>query len=627
MRKTLLPLICFGLVCHSLDGQEVKDQLPQHARARLGGMRFRHDGTAISALAYLRDGKSILSLGSNGLVHKWDIATGNRLDGVTSSIADCSSIATASTSDLLALGGWEGTLRVVDLSTNRELHKFSGHKGPVWCVCLTDDGRTLASCAEDKKICLWNVLSGKETRRILLKASNGDSLNAYSLAFSSDGKLLAVGGSDYVIRIFDVMSGAQKTELKGHSGTVRRVQFVKQDSTLVSSSRDGLVKSWDIQRGSVNWSRKSAAGRDECIAVSSQGIVVAGDAKSPLHFLELEAGNESHKWSIRQGGASIGCFSPNGQIFAVAQGTTISFLDCKTGMLADCDAGHRASVADIAIDAKRKSLVSASRDGVLLLWDLQTLKLRNEVRVSDLDHVELCLSSDAKLCVSTSKDQVIRVHDVQSGKEVQRFTCPGSRLVCLAVSPDSGLIAFSREGDVYLFDRTKQQQVARLQGGRTSVSSMRFSQESDLLFVASYDGTLRSWNAKTGAEAVVFRGQKEVAHDIALASVGDLVAAVGEEGIVRFWNSKTGKMLSERLSSKKPLLAVALSPDGKYAACGGFEGSIAIWELSSMTEIGRLAGHRNAVTTLKFLNDSRTVISGSADTTILIWDLSKTVSK
>lgn len=69
-----------------------------------------------------------------------------------------------------------------------------------------------------------------------------------NIAFSPDGKMLAAGGEESKIRIFDLAAGAQLNELKDHTATVNSIAWSKGGRHLASACRDGTLRVWDVKK-------------------------------------------------------------------------------------------------------------------------------------------------------------------------------------------------------------------------------------------------------------------------------------------------------------------------------------------------------------------------------------------
>ncbi len=111
-------------------------------------------------------------------------------------------------------------------------------------VAFAPDGRNLVVGVEDGSIRVLDAASGREVRRL-----DGDRPGWHPVAFSGDGAAIASGGVDGVVRIWDVKMEREKAVLRGHTDKVQRVAFSPTRRHLASTSWDKTVRLWDVATG------------------------------------------------------------------------------------------------------------------------------------------------------------------------------------------------------------------------------------------------------------------------------------------------------------------------------------------------------------------------------------------
>lgn len=132
----------------------------------------------------------------------------------------------------IATGGGDGTVRLLEVETGKEIRRFVGHSGFVTSAIFSPDGRTIALMV-GSYVRLWDVETAKEIRLF-----EGDSGPVFSVTFSPDGCTLATAAADNTVHLWDVETAKEIRRLEGHSGWVNSVAFSPDGSTLASGASD-----------------------------------------------------------------------------------------------------------------------------------------------------------------------------------------------------------------------------------------------------------------------------------------------------------------------------------------------------------------------------------------------------
>src|SRR6266849_4535677 len=227
-----------------------------------------YSGTVYS-IAISPDGKTIISGNADGTIKIWDLPTGELIRTLDEHSSFISSLAMSSDGQIIATGSGDNTIKVWILHTGQLLYTLAES---VNCVAICPDRKILAS--GDRIIKIWDLPTGE-----LIRTLTGHSRRVNSLAFSSDGQLLASGSSDRTIKIWNLHTGKLLRTIRGHSGAVIDVIISSDEKTLASVSYDNSIKIWNLHTGELQYTLTRHSDNVFCIAFSSDGQLLASGSK------------------------------------------------------------------------------------------------------------------------------------------------------------------------------------------------------------------------------------------------------------------------------------------------------------------------------------------------------------
>ncbi|MGO8791498.1 MAG: WD40 repeat domain-containing serine/threonine protein kinase [Terriglobia bacterium] len=304
----------------------------------------------------------------------------------------------------------------------------------------------------------WRFLGTPGEYR-LQQTLTGHSGEVTSVAFSSDGRLLASGSVDRTVKIWDVATRQLKQTLAGHQNFVVAVAFSPDGDLLASGSTDNTMKVWDVASGNLLQTLDGDAKGNSvlCVAFSPDGRLVAAGRWGNI----IELWNRS-AWTLRQtltghnAPVSTVAFSPDGRLLASgSDDKTIKLWDAVSGTLVKTLAGHEDRVMSVAFSRDGRLLASGSADNTIRFWDVASGAEKQTLRGHAAWVCSVAFSPDGRWLASGSHDRSVRIWDLASGREKQVLNGHKYDVESVAFSMTSRSIASgSRDRTVKLWGRT-----------------------------------------------------------------------------------------------------------------------------------------------------------------------------
>jgi WD40 repeat protein len=233
----------------------------------------------------------------------------------------------------------------------------------------------------------------------------------------------------------------------------------------------------------------------------------------------------------------------------------------------------------------------------------------------------MAFSPDGKLAAFASNDRSVRIHDIETGRDVRRCIGHTASVWCVAFSPDgTRLLSGGKDGSVRLWDVETGRELLKLDAHVDLVSAVAFSPDGKRALSAGYDHEVILWNLDRGERVggFSFTGAKYI-HTLAFAAEGNLALA-GGENVIHLFDAKTGKLQRKLEGHTAWVTAAVFSADGKRVVSASDDGSVRLWETATGKQVQVFKGHASYVKSVAISANGAQVLSGGSDLTVRLWD-------
>ena len=155
------------------------------------------------------------------------------------------------------------------------------------------------------------------------------------------------------------------------------------------------------------------------------------------------------------------------------------------------------------------------------------------------------------------------------------------------------------------------------------VTSVAWSVRGTRIASASYDKTVRLWDAAAGTNIMTYQGHWDRVLTVAWSPDGNLLASAGNDGTVQIWDPLTGNLALTYREHIHPVLTLSWSPDGKRIASASEDKVVRIWDTISGQTLYMNHSHRERVLAIGWSPDGKYIASGGDDKMVHVWGMQR----
>jgi len=482
--------------------------------------------------------------------------------------------------DLLVTGSWGEEAIVVRRRKDGKVLKTIEDPIPrgVNSISLSNNGKWLAAgYRDDGKIEIWRILDRDPYLELLTTIHSHQGTEVRRVVFSPDSQLLATGGKDDLVRLWNMPDGSASGQpLSGHTQWLVDVDFMPDGRSLVSASWDATLLHWDLESRTL----LDPPFKEHHTSISDIHVLSEGE-----RIVSTAADGSAILWTTQ----------PRGTITEVDK-------DAQRHIAWDTVAwpqanGDKGIVSELDFDST-ETLLAAGIGNDLKLWDLNDkLKPHVETLGSHDRHIwGLDVHPTMSIAASASVDGVIKIWDIDRREIIACFRHDRRP----SVSCDGPLhVEWPFEAWV---DR------------------IEFSPTEPILVTSGRSGSLILWDIAN--KKIVWSIKTLPVNDFTFHPSGSHLVVGGPNGKISIVDLHDGSIVREFSDRTGWIRTIAFDDSGRYLVSVADGEPITVWEFEEGTPIERLRGHSNWVHDIKFIRNETTTLMVSADHDggLVFWD-------
>lgn len=530
-------------------------------------------------------------------------------------------VAFSTTNEYIASAAQDGKVILYEVATGRVRREFGGHAGQVFAVTFNRDSSHLASGGEGGRVIIHDVLSGFDIRTY----EAPDAGTVFAVDYSPNNAILAAGYESGEIILWSLRSDTIIQRVQAHDARIWDLEFTADGLRIVTASDDATARVFDALTGAelVVFDEHPQRIHSVDIADGRNLVATAGAGNNSIYLWDLNTGESRLRIAGHADQVYDAEFSPNErELISSSQDATIRVWDVDTGLEVERLQGHAAAVRTIAVSPYGGLAASGSYDMSVRLWDLNNGAVAGRSFGHTDDIYDIAVSADGTQALSGAWDNTVILWNLQRNSAMRRMTGHDDWIRDVDFAPDMETgISGSYDQTVIVWDLITGEQLARLaHDGR--VWAVAYSPTGEYFASGSQDGIVKVWDAETYELVWQLEGHPAWVRGIDFSPDGtQLLSVSGVDVSIRIWDLSNGQQIAELYGHGDWLWSASWSPTGEYFITSASDTRIILWDAETFEIVRRYEGHTGPVNKVDFSPDGRTFASGSTDGTVRLWDV------
>jgi WD40 repeat protein len=464
------------------------------------------------------------------------------------------------------------------LPERRMIGTLSGHSAAV--LALGPQARYLASADGGGSVRLWSLADRRQL------CTFKPTTRAVSLAFTPDGNSLLTGDEQGNLARWDIDPPAFRTwfadpalqavsapkSLSAHRGAVLTLAIGKDGKTLASGARDHLVKLWSLADGKLTATMEGHKDDVKCVALSPDGQTTysaSGDKTARIWGPPKPGAAPPPPQPKQRKGAVVKPFGPRGTLIATLE-------------------GHTGGVESLVLSPDAKTLATGSRDNTIRLWSVPQGRLVATLSGHENTPGQIQFTSDGKLLASHAEREW-RLWSVPDGRLIGSRGGRDENIEAIAAMPDStALLSSGPDHELRFWSLPGLDLLGTVPGFEAGVQAMEVSPDGGKL-IALRDSEIDVWLLPGGRRlARLAAGRSSHFSRFKIAPDGSLLAAASESSAY-LWSLRDLRFLALfSCQTAGTIHALEFTPDRRLLACATDNGAVVLWDLGKRSVHGLL---------------------------------------